>query len=189
MSAVIDIRSHRSRQGRPAPDVQPSTDELVAELANAVGRDRHVGDEPAGDGIGATTRPAFVDVPVVGTPDGPRRLISIQPDHRGGANDLFAVGEGDARRRPVLIAAVSIVLAMVLAVFAGLAGATATADADLEIAGSTTLQSGESLWEVADEITPAGQDIRPNLQAIMAVNEFESAALPAGTLVLLPVVD
>ncbi|HKJ56311.1 MAG TPA: hypothetical protein VJ978_10025 [Nitriliruptoraceae bacterium] len=188
MSAVIDIRSHRSRQGRPAPDVRPSTDELVAELATAVGSDHNVGDEGARQRNGAT-RLNFVDVPVVGTPDGPRRLISIQPDHRGGANDLFAVGEGDARRRPVLIAAVSIVLAMVLAVFAGLAGATATADADLEIAGSTTLQSGESLWEVADEITPAGQDIRPNLQAIMAVNEFESAALPAGTLVLLPVVD
>ena len=86
--------------------------------------------------------------------------------------------------RRLAIVVTSLALAIVLAVFAGLAGANA--DADLQVVGTTTLQSGDTLWQVADEITPPGQDVRPTLQAIMDVNNFDSATLPAGTLVLLP---
>ncbi len=181
MSAIIDIRSHRHRAIRDGIDASPATDELVAELASAVGADRGIArDDRAFDEL---TR----HVPVVGTPDGPRQLITIQPDRHGSGNDLVAETPVDVRRRWIVTAVVSIAMAIVLAVFAGMAGASA--DGDFEVAGSTTLQSGETLWHLADEITPAGQDVRPNLQAIMDVNDFQTATLPAGTLVLLPAVD
>lgn len=176
MSAVIDIASHRPRHAPEGGLFQPDTDELVAELAHVVGAERgDVQDMPLNR------------APVVGTPDGPRPLVTIQPDRRGGANDLVEVGATDGKRRRMVIVVAALAMALVLAMFAGLA--TAGADGDIEVAGSTTLQSGQTLWQLADEITPAGQDVRPNLQAIMMVNDFESASLPAGTLVLLPTID
>lgn len=161
-----DVATGRSQTTLPACR-EPETDELLAELARAVEPDR----------------PRYV-----GTADGPRPLVSIRPDRRGGSNDLVAVaGLDELTGRRMVVALATLALALVLAMFAGLGGAGA--DGDVEVAGTTTLESGQTLWQLADQITPAGQDVRPNLEAIMTVNEFDSAALPAGTLVLLPVVE
>lgn len=158
--------SGRSQVSMPTPR-EADTDDLLAELARAVESDE----------------PRFV-----GTADGPRLLVSIRPDRRGGANDLVAVtAPGDAAGRRMVVLFAALALALVLAMVAGLGGAMA--EGDIEVAGTTTLQSGQTLWQLADEMTPAGQDVRPNLEALMTVNQFDSAALPAGTLVLLPVVD
>jgi mRNA-degrading endonuclease toxin of MazEF toxin-antitoxin module len=171
MSAVI----HTFPATRPE-STQPDTDELVDDLARAVGGRRNRRDDDA-------------DPAVVGTPEGPRPLVAIRPDRAGGSNDLVVVGvaPADARRRRLVVAAVTLAIAVMFALFAGLGGAVA--DGEVEVAQVTTLQAGETLWQLADEITPPGQDVRPTLRAIMTLNGFESASLPAGTPVKLPSVQ
>jgi len=167
MSAVI----HTFPATRPE-STQPGTDELVDELARAVGSE---GAGPGGEAM-------------VGTADGPRPLVSIRPDRRGGSNDLVVVGavSDEVKRRRLVVATVTLALALVFALFAGLGGATA--DGEVEVAEVATLQAGETLWQLADEMTPPGQDVRPTLRAVMELNGFESATLPAGTAVKLPAV-
>lgn len=168
MSAVI----HTFPATRPE-STQPGTDELVDELARAVGR----------QGV------APGDEVMVGTGDGSGPLVSIRPDRRDGSNDLVVVGvvSDEAKRRRLVVAAVTLALALVFALFAGLGGATA--DGEVEVKQVATLQAGETLWQLADEITPPGQDVRPTLRAIMELNGFESATLPVGTAVRLPAVQ
>lgn len=153
----------------PRSSATPADDDLLAELARAVRDDeraRRV--QPAG---------ATVD-------DRPAR----SPRSAGG-NDLVVTATPSplVRRRRAAVVVATLALALMLAVFAGLVGATA--DGDVATDGVVTLQSGQTLWGVAEDITPAGGDVRATVDLVMQANDFESASLPAGTPVRLPVVD
>lgn len=92
-----------------------------------------------------------------------------------------AVARRASRARGILFAAV---LALVLALGAGILGADADGPADL---GQTvTVLPGQTLWDVAAAHTPAGADVRATLDRIRGLNGLTGADVPAWTVVVLP---
>lgn len=144
---------------------RPETDDLVDELA------RHLGDEHA----------------TIGTPDGPRRLVAIRPDRRGGSNDLVVTGTTTVRARRMLVVAAVVLVTVVLGLFAGFEGATAGSQP--VVADTVVVQSGDTVWGLARQITPTDGDVRDNVTAIRRLNDVDSAMLQVGTVVRLPAVD
>ncbi len=137
--------------------------DLLAELAAAVGA-------PA-----RPSSPSDVGGAVLAGPAG------------AGSNDLVVVGAPIARRRARAVALATVVLAALFALLAGLGGASA--DLDAPAAATATLEGGQTLWGLAEEITPAEGDVRATVAAIMDLNDFDSPTLPAGTIVRLPTVS
>lgn len=81
------------------------------------------------------------------------------------------------------LAALPVVAAvMVFALNGGGATATSSSGAELE---EITLQAGESLWQLAEDIAP-GVDPRDVVSDIMAVNQLESGSVQAGQRLMLP---
>lgn len=89
----------------------------------------------------------------------------------------------DARSR-VTLWVVALGVAVLLALTAG--GELADADPVAPVAGQTVLAPGETLWDVAVAHRPDGVEVRSYLEAIRELNGFDSAAVPAWTVVLLP---
>jgi len=80
------------------------------------------------------------------------------------------------------LAAVPLVVGVLLAALNG-GGATATSSSgELEL---VTLQAGQSLWQLAEEIAP-DSDPRDVISDILAVNELESGSVQAGQRIALP---
>jgi hypothetical protein len=80
------------------------------------------------------------------------------------------------------LAAVPLVVGVMFAALNG-GGATATSSSgELEL---ITLQAGQSLWQLAEEIAPAS-DPRDVISDILAVNELESGSVQAGQRIALP---
>ena len=89
------------------------------------------------------------------------------------------------RGRVVLtsLAAVPVVAGvMLLALNGGGATATSSSGADLE---EVTVQSGQSLWSLAEDIAP-GVDPRDVISDILSVNQLESGSVQAGQRLMLP---
>lgn len=145
-------------------------DDLLAELAVAVGSRPLAAGEPVrpfpGTGHRATVHP-------------------IARARRGGANDLVTTERGvGVRRHHLVLVAVTVALALAFALLTTLVGASA--DGDVPIAGTTTLEGGETLWGIAADITPAGGDVRETVAVLLEANDFDSPTVPTGTLVRLP---
>ncbi len=148
-------------------------DDLLAELAVAVGSRPLAAGERVRR-IPATNQRATVH-PIAGA-------------RHGGANDLVTTERGVGRRRHHLVlAAVTVALALVVAMLTGLVGADAAGD--IPITGTTTLEGGETLWGIATEITPTDGDVRDTVTLLLQANDFDSPAVPTGTLVRLPDLD
>lgn len=116
-----------------------------------------------------------------------RRPATVTALPRGGAagsNDLVVVGSPVRGRRALVVVVATLVLAIAFALLAGFGGASA--DGDAPVAATVTLEGGETLWGLAQEITPADDDVRTTVAAIMDLNDFTSPTLPAGTIVQLP---
>lgn len=119
----------------------------------------------------------------------PHRVAAERDAHVADVIDLDArraAGAPSARvRRNRLVAVLFVVgLALVLAFGAG----TLMADADgpTAIADTVTVQPGETLWDVAVDHTPAGQDPRATLDQIRDLNGLTGTDVPAWTAVVLP---
>lgn len=77
-------------------------------------------------------------------------------------------------------------LAAVIVVLVGLAGA-GTGQADTAgVAGHAVVEPGQTLWDIAVTEAPAGSDPRVYLEDLLRVNGFAEASVPAWTVVLLP---
>jgi hypothetical protein len=80
------------------------------------------------------------------------------------------------------LAAVPVVVGVMLAALNG-GGATATSsNGEPEL---VTLQAGQSLWQLAEEIAPSA-DPRDVISDILAANELESGSVQAGQRIALP---
>lgn len=159
MSAVI----HTFPADRPGS--RETTDDLVEELSRAVG-DEHT----------------------IGTPAGPRRLVSVRPDRHGGTNDLVVTGTTDPATRRLWIVAATVLLALGLAAIVGFTG-PADADGEPAVAETVVVQSGDTVWGLAERVTPADGDVRATVTAIMDLNDLQTSSLRAGTVVALPEVQ
>ncbi|WP_430867038.1 LysM peptidoglycan-binding domain-containing protein [Demequina aurantiaca] len=53
-------------------------------------------------------------------------------------------------------------------------------------ADTYTVMPGDTLWVIANSITPSGDDVRETVGAIQRLNVMESSALRAGEELLLP---
>lgn len=150
-------------------------DDLLAELAAAVG----------------SPTPGRA-VPGHGTPGrGSDHRASVHPiahARRGGANDLVAASTGlHLRRHHLALVVVTVALALGMALLTGLVAASA--DGDVPVTGTRTLEGGETLWGLATELTPADGDVRQTVALLLDVNDFESPTLPVGTVVKVPSID
>ena len=93
-----------------------------------------------------------------------------------------------ARRARVRRTAGLVVLIAAAAVFgpkAFAADATGT-PADLD---TYTVASGDTLWQIAANLTPQGRDVRETMVEIEDVNALASTQLQAGQQILLPHID
>lgn len=48
------------------------------------------------------------------------------------------------------------------------------------------VSQGETLWQIAQEITPAGDDVRETVAVIKSMNMMESATIEVGEQLLIP---
>lgn len=90
------------------------------------------------------------------------------------------------RRRRLLLVALGVGLAVALA--AGLATrGPAAPDTPAPAVGATvTIEPGQTLWDLADDVTPAGGDVRATVAEIRRLNGLDTGAVPAWTTVVLP---
>lgn len=90
------------------------------------------------------------------------------------------------RRRRLLLVVLGIGLAAALA--AGLASrGPAAQDTPAPATGATVMiEPGQTLWDVAAGVTPAGGDVRATVAQIRQLNGLDTGAVPAWTTVVLP---
>lgn len=97
----------------------------------------------------------------------------------------FPPARASAPRRRLAALVAVLGTAIVLALAAGASGASADLDHP-RTAGHTVVEPGETLWDLAVEHAPAGVDTRDYLARVRTLNGFDSAEVPAWTVVLLP---
>ncbi len=61
------------------------------------------------------------------------------------------------------------------------AGQAATAD--------HVVQAGDTLWAIAADLTPEGDDVRDMVEAIRSLNDIDSSLIVPGQVLAVPVVD
>jgi hypothetical protein len=111
----------------------------------------------------------------------PRLRLGAQPRLRLGAQPRLRL---TARGRAVFtgLAAIPVVVGVMLFALNG-GGATATSSSgELEL---VTVQAGQSLWQLAEEIAPE-TDPRDVISDILAVNDLETGSIQAGQRIALP---
>ena len=89
-------------------------------------------------------------------------------------------------RRAVVLGVLAVAVLLVGAGVNRLVGAPAVAPT---VAGTAVLEPGDTLWDLAVEHTPVGQDVRTTLRTIQTLNGFDTATVPVWTVVLLPATD
>jgi hypothetical protein len=110
-----------------------------------------------------------------------RLRLGAQPRLRLGAQPRLRL---TARGRAVFtgLAAIPVVVGVMLFALNG-GGATATSSSgELEL---VTVQAGQSLWQLAEEIAPE-TDPRDVISDILAVNDLETGSIQAGQRIALP---
>lgn len=86
-------------------------------------------------------------------------------------------------RNKFLVFMVGVVIALV-GFGVGTQGAQSTPGAQEVI--SYTVRPGDSIWSYAASITPPGEDVSPNIDRIMEINNLSSPRLQAGDRILVP---
>jgi hypothetical protein len=109
-------------------------------------------------------------------------LIDLRDHRRSPATSSFKFW----RRRIVVLAAL---LVVGLALGAGLNRLVAAPVSAPQVAGTAVLEPGHTLWGLAADHTPTGQDVRATLRDIQVLNGFDTATVPVWTVVLLPATD
>lgn len=154
-----------------------------------------------------TTRPRWTPVVVPGTSAPTRAVAAADVDIAPGEADVTtaaaagppgtppdaAVGAAHRLAPPTRAAAwrrraaaASIPLLLALALTGLFGGGTADAGPTDPVAGSVTLQPGDTLWDVAATTAPDGTDTRDQLARILLLNGFDSDEVQPWTVVLLP---
>jgi len=96
-------------------------------------------------------------------------------------------------RATAVVAIVALVLAVALAALAGPSATTTDGAATTDVVTPVTadhvvvIQPGQTLWDVARDVTPPGGDVRATVADLRAHNGFASTDLPAWTPVAIPV--
>lgn len=52
-----------------------------------------------------------------------------------------------------------------------------------------TVQSGDTLWDISKEFTPADRDCRGTIEEIKKVNKLENGKIYAGQVILVPIYE
>ncbi len=87
-------------------------------------------------------------------------------------------------RRRVVAVLVAAVLLVGLAAALGVGGADA--DGPTPIASTVTIQPGQTLWDVAAAVTPAGGDVRATVDDIVELNGLDGTNVAAWTVIAIP---
>lgn len=115
----------------------------------------------------------------------PHRAAAAAHDHLADVIELRPARRVGRNRVAAVVFAVTV--AIVLALGAGALGAIgADADGPAPIGDTVTVQPGQTLWDVAAQVTEAGGDVRLTLDRIRDLNGFDGHAVPAWTTVVLP---
>jgi nucleoid-associated protein YgaU len=98
-----------------------------------------------------------------------------------------AVSRTDVRRRGRVRLAVILTVSLAGAAWAGPAVRALGGGAEQRPVGRSTyvVQAGDTLWSIAERISP-GEDPRPVVDALTAVNRLEPGALVPGQAIQLP---
>jgi len=154
-------------------------------LAPSPRRRRHLTLVPAA--VPTTERAPAPEVVALPVPAPPLR------ESRPAAPPAAAIGTGTAigdvplrltlRGRCVLAALAFAVAALVGAVAGAAVSNVGGLPADVE---SVTVASGETLWSIAAELTPPGNDVRDVMSQIVALNGLEDEALVPGQQLTIP---
>ncbi len=100
-----------------------------------------------------------------------------------GTLTVTAPRTASARMRRSVLLAVLVLLATLVAPRA-LAGSD-----EVPVTSSLTtytVSSGDTLWEIASSLTPAGEDVSDKLAEIVEVNRMDGSTIVAGEQILLP---
>lgn len=82
----------------------------------------------------------------------------------------------------VLIVISTVVVALVL-----LLASSVQATPELLETADYKVRSGDNLWEIADDYTPEGRDVRNTIEAIKRLNDLDSSVIQPGQLLEIPV--
>ncbi len=88
----------------------------------------------------------------------------------------------------VVISIVLVALVLLLASAVDAAGPDRVGDGPAASA-EHVVRSGDSLWAIAAEVTPAGADVRATVETIRALNDIDSSLIVPGQVLKVPVVD
>lgn len=97
-------------------------------------------------------------------------------------------------RATAILAVVALVLAVALAALSTPGGTAADTPVPADVVAPVTvpadrvivIQPGQTLWDVARDVTPPGGDVRATVAVLRTHNGFASTDLPAWTLVVIP---
>ena len=78
----------------------------------------------------------------------------------------------------VIISTIVVVMALLLLSTGAASGA--------QPAVPYTVESGDTLWEIADELTPAGDDIRATVLVIKQLNDLDTSLIVPGQVLVVP---
>ncbi len=82
----------------------------------------------------------------------------------------------------VLIVISTVVVALVL-----LLASSVQATPELLETSDYMVRAGDNLWEIADDVTPEGRDVRNTIEAIKRLNDLDSSVIHPGQLLEVPV--
>ncbi|MCP3973539.1 MAG: LysM peptidoglycan-binding domain-containing protein [bacterium] len=82
----------------------------------------------------------------------------------------------------VLIVISTVVVALVL-----LLASSVQATPELLETSDYKVRAGDNLWEIADDVTPEGRDVRNTIEAIKRLNDLDSSVIHPGQLLEVPV--
>ncbi|WP_297083672.1 LysM peptidoglycan-binding domain-containing protein [uncultured Demequina sp.] len=131
----------------------------------------------------AMTSPA-ISRPVPAIVRSSSRPASVQPRRGSVRVHMIDTPAARARRRGILV----VVLLALGAFLAPQAFANDSSEIPV-VLDTYTVGQGETMWEIASSIAPAGVDVRDVVADILTVNAMTDSALQAGQQLRLPVID
>lgn len=100
-----------------------------------------------------------------------------------GTMTVTAPRTASARMRRSVLLAVLVLLATLIAPRAFAGGDEVPVGSALT---TYTVSSGDTLWEIASSLTPAGEDVSEKLADIVELNRMDSSTIVAGQQILVP---
>ncbi len=90
-------------------------------------------------------------------------------------------------RHTVIPSRVLIVISTVVVTLVLLLASSVQATPELLETADHTVHAGDSLWEIADEYTPEGRDVRNTIEAIKRLNHLGGSVIQPGQVLEIPV--